>query len=192
MNILMSLRKKFTPLVVFPLLCILLKLLIPFFFPLSRIVLYIALLTYFVYLIVFCIRRKNSPRQKAISVLIFCLVLTFSFLRIEATIDRAFFRVFEGSYTSVAEELVEELYTAEDTAWGMYELSFPESLLTRGGKEVYYIKEGDRLLIGFKAIHTFFDLLTYTYFPGPESVELIGETDSLQWLGERWAYVHWY
>lgn len=153
-------KKIRSPLVILPLLCILLKLLVPFFFPLSRIVLYIALIVYFVYLIVFCIRRKYRLRQKAISVLIFCLVLIFSFLRIESAIDRAFFKVLEGSYTSVAEELAEELYTAEDSTWGSYKLKFPKSLLTRHGKEVLYIKEGDRILIGFKTIHTFFDLLT--------------------------------
>lgn len=192
MNAIRAVKKICTPVVIFPLVCILLKLLIPFFFPLSRIILYIALIAYFVYLIVFCFRRKYSLGQKVIAVLIFCCILIFSVLRFEAAIDKAFFRVFESSYTAVAEELAEELRMVEDTTWGSYKLKLPKSLLTRHGKEVLYIKEGDRLLIGFNTIHTFFDLLTYTYFPDPDSAELIGEIDSIKWLGEHWAYVHWF
>mgnify|MGYP001280882433 FL=1 len=181
--------KSLTPVVVFALLCLLLKILIPLFFPLSRIIMYITLAAFFIFLIVFCARRKNGLMQKIISVLIFSLVLAFSFLITDIDLDKAYLKLFERQYTEAAEELAEKLSTAEDTDWGTYELKFPRSLLTRFGNEVIYKKEGDRLLISFITVYTLFDIYTYTYFPEPDCAELISSYDYFEWINEHWAYV---
>ena len=160
-------NKALIPIMVFALVCILLKLLTPLFFPLSRILLYITLIVFIIFLIVFCIRRKNGLMQKIVSVLIFCLVLVVSFLRIDMDLDKAYLKLLERQYTAVAEELVEELSTAENTDWGEYELQFPDSLLSRFSNEAIYKKQGNRLIINFITIYTFL-ICTHTHtFPNP-------------------------
>lgn len=185
-------NKALIPIMVFALVCILLKLLTPLFFPLSRILLYITLIVFIIFLIVFCIRRKNGLMQKIVSVLIFCLVLVVSFLRIDMDLDKAYLKLLERQYTAVAEELVEELSTAENTDWGEYELQFPDSLLSRFSNEAIYKKQGNRLIINFITIYTLFDMYSYTYFPEPACAELIPDTvDYFERLNEHWAYVKW-
>lgn len=191
-------RKSTKTVILFAVLCILLKLFSSILFPYANILLKGCLIIFIIYMVFFCIRNfKNIISKKYyINILIFIITVTISCLPIYKEIELSRFYLLKNAYNSLAKQVVTEIADNENTIYGEYDLHFPQQLITLNNKKSFFIKDDSDIVIGITVSESFFVRRDFVYFSSLQARELIendDKYDSFEWLEyPHWAYVKWY
>ncbi len=189
--------------------CIVLKLLISYLFPLSRLLLILLVPVTVVCLVVFLVANRQVLKngQVLTCLLVPILALAFTFLPIDSQLELARFHVAKGAYEASVQEVEKNIPTSEDNfdcQYGRYELKYPQTALYPFGKKALYFKKGNSVAILFPASGSLaiFPVHYYGYFSDSTSRDMIehpkyyqcnwGAVDSVDELdGPHWGYVSW-
>ena len=189
--------------------CIVLKLLISWLFPLSRLLLLLLVPVMAVCLVVFLAANRHTLKNGRVlaCLLIPILAGAFTFLPIDSQLEFARFHVTKGAYESTVQEVEKYIPPLEDnfdTRSGSYDLKFPQSMLYPISKTVQYFKKGDSVAILFPASGSLaiFPVHYYGYFSDSTARDMIkhpkyyqcswAKVDAIDELdGSHWGYVSW-
>lgn len=156
--------------------CIILKLLISYLYPYSRLFLWFVIIPILlICLTIFAIKnRKNLLRKQVILCAVISLVaIVFTFLPIDRQLELARFRVSKGFYNSVAQSVQTDIRTSEDTMSGRYYLKFPKSMLNPVYGCVDYYKKNNHIAIIFPVSQSFSTVRYFVYLSDPKAKDLL-------------------
>lgn len=182
--------------------CILLKLLISYLFPYSRLLLCFFLLpVLFLCFLIFIIRNRKILKEKRVflCLLVSLTAVIFTLLPIDRQLERARFHVSKGLYDSVTQEVKRDIASSEDTLRGRYYLKFPQSLLNPVYRWVDYYKKGDSVAIVFPASESLSIVRSYVWLSDSKAKDLLehpqnygGDMDGFDRIekldGTQWVY----
>ena len=180
--------------------CIVLKLLISYLFPLSRLLLLFLIvpITVIVLIIYLIKNRTNLLNKKVFTCWIVAIsALVFTFLPIDRQLEIARFYVSKPLYNSAVHDVEEQLLKSEDTTYitgephtERYKLKFPYSLLTPGIGEVSYMKKGNIVVISFPVSSSLSITRDFVYFSSEKAKTMFeGYYDRMENFDSHWAYV---
>ena len=180
--------------------CVVLKLLISYLFPLSRILLILLVPVTAICLVVFLVVNRHTLKNGRVLACLLVPVLAgaFTFLPIDSQLEFARFHIMKGTYESSVQELEKDI-PSEKTADGQLKLRFPQTVATPYGVAQYY-KMGDSVAILFPVSETLSIVRYYGYFSDSTARDMIryphdyecgwGRVDQIDELdGPHWGYV---
>ena len=189
--------------------CVVLKLLISYLFPLSRLLLILLVPVTAICLIVFLVANRHTLKNGRVLACLLVPVLAgaFTFLSIDSQLEFARFHVTKGAYESSVQEVEKHSPPLEDNfdaRSGSYDLKFPQSMLYPISNTVHYFKKGNSVAILFPASGSLciFPVHYYGYFSDSTARDMIehpkyyqcswAEVDAIDELdGPHWGYVSW-
>ncbi|QNK39336.1 hypothetical protein [Caproicibacter fermentans] len=132
--------------------CILLKLLISYLFPFSRLLLWFLLIpAMLICLAAFMIKNGKALINPQIwrCALLSIIAVVFTLLPIDRELELARFHVAKGFFYSAAQNVEKQISSAEGTEYGRFPLKFPQNMLNPGYGSVDYYKHGESVAILF-------------------------------------------
>lgn len=152
---------------------IILKLLISYLFPLSRLLLYVIIPTIVILAVIFMVKNRKTLFDKRILTcwLIPLAALIFCLLPIDRQLELARFHVSESFYNSTVQEVRKSIDLSEDTS-GRYYMEFPQAMLNPVYAYADYYKKGDSVAIVFPASESLSIVRYYAYFSDSKAREL--------------------
>lgn len=181
--------------------CVILKLLISWLFPLSRLLLILLVPVTIICFVVFLIANRQVLKNGRVltCLLVPLLVVTFTLLPIDSQLEFARFHVMKGNYESSVREVNKNISASDTTIDGQAQLQFPQTIATPYGFALYY-KMGKSVAILFPASETLSIVRYYGYFSDSTARNMIqyphdykcnwGEVDRIDELdGPQWGYV---
>lgn len=192
------------PLLVISVICIILKLLISYLFPLSRLFLYIFVLMLLILLFIFLVKVDKILVKKVLICSTIALVsVAFAIMPIDRQLEIARFHVSKNYYDSAVRSVLQDISKSKDTVDAQYSLKYPYSLLVFDNSNVNYFKCGDSVAITFMASSSLSVVRYYVYFSDQKAKTLFehpGQIDSqykdgafcdkIEELdGSHWSYV---
>lgn len=190
-------------LIVLSALCIILKLLISYLFPLSRLLLIVFVPTTIICLLVFFIANWRTLKNGRIltGIIVPLAAIVFTLLPIDSQLEIARFHVAKGAYESAVQKIEENIPNSQGIVTGQFDLQFPFNFLIPYGKADYY-KMGDSVAILFPASETLSIVRFYAYFSDSTAKDLlehprkygsgsnVSGVDQIDKLdGPHWCYV---
>jgi hypothetical protein len=184
--------------------CIMLKLLISYIFPLSRLLLIVLVPIAIVCLIIFFIANRHllKIKQVLIRILVSVAALTFTLLPIDSQLELARFYVSKGVYESAVQDVTKDIPTSERIETGQLHLQFPYNIVAPYYGWVNYYKVGDSVAILFPASESLSIVRYYAYFSDNTAKDLLvhphkyGQADNVRGVdridaldGSHWGYV---
>jgi len=180
-------------LLVVSLICIILKLLISYLFPYSRLILWFIIIpVILICLVIFIIRNRKTLLDKRA---LCCCVLTlaavvFALLPIDRQLELARFQVSKGFYNAAAQEVQKEISSFEDTDSARYYLKYPYTWLFPSDSCVRYYKSGNSVAIAFPASFSLSITRSFVYYSDEKAREFTKNWQKAEELdGSQWAYV---
>jgi len=184
--------------------CIILKLLISYLFPYSRLLLWFIIIPVIsICLIIIILKNRKSLLNKRVLCcsLLSLAAVVFALLPIDRQLELARFYVFKGYYSSVAQEVQKNISSSEDTMFGRYD--FPQSMLNPFYKGIVYHKHGDSVAILFTVSSSLSITRYYVYFSDTRARDLFEHPEQIdnqykegdfcdrieELDGYQWAYV---
>ncbi len=180
--------------------CVVLKLLISWLFPLSRLLLILLVPVTVICLVIFLIVNRHTLKNRRVltRILVPILAVAFTFLPIDSQLEFARFHIMKGAYESSVQELKKDI-PSEKTTDGQLKLRFPQTIATPYGFAQYY-KMGKSVAILFPASETLSIVRYYGYFSDTTARNMIqyphdyecgwGRVDQVDELdGPQWGYV---
>lgn len=190
------------PLLAVSIICVILKLLISYLFPLSRLLLYVFVPVLLILLIVFLAKAdKILVKRVMICSMTAVMAVVFAVLPIDRRLELARFHVSKEAYGSAAREVQRSVEASEDAVSGRYSLKYPQSMLNPAvGGFAYYYKKGSSTAVLFPVSESLSIVRYFAYFSDPEARSLLerpkkkaGDSvpyDRIEELdGWQWAYV---
>lgn len=160
-------------LLIFSIIGIILKLLISYLFPLSRLLLYVIVPITVILAVIFMVKNRKTLFDKQILTcwLIPLASLLFCFLPIDRQLELARSHASEGFYNSAVQEVRKSIDLSDDTS-GRYYLKFPQAMLNPVYAYADYYKKGNSVAIVFPASESLSIVRYYAYFSDSRAREL--------------------
>ena len=182
--------------------CVILKLLISYLFPYSRLLLWFFILpVIFISLIISLWKSRKSLLDKRFLSRCFLSIaaVVFALLPIDGQLELARFHVSKAAYQSVAQEVQKGINPSETTVSGRYSLKFPQSMVNPIYRYADYYKNRDSIAILFPASESLSIMRYYDYFSDSKARDMLANPqqygsrmdglDRIEELdGSHWAY----
>ena len=175
------------------LICIILKLLISYLFPYSRLILWFIIIpVILICLIIFIIKNRKTLWNKRVlqCSLLSLAAVVFALLPIDRQLELARFQVSKGLYNAAAQETQKEISSFEDTDYARHNLKKPYSMLIPYRGCVYYYKNGNSVAILFPASSSLSITRSFVYYSDEKARAFTKDFQKTEELdGSQWAYV---
>ena len=185
--------------------CVVLKLLISYLFPLSRLLLILLVPVTAVCLVVFLVANRHTMKNGRVlaRILIPVLTMVFTLLPINHQLELARFHISKGIYDSAVQEVKKNIPMSDETAKGRYTFRFPQTIATPYYKWADYYKSGNSVAIIFPTSESLSTVWYYAYFSDSTAEDMLvhprkygtGMSTGCDMINDldhsHWAFVSW-